>query len=318
MTHVVTGCAGFIGSHLAESLLEDGAPVLGIDCFNDNYPRARKLENLRRLTDWDAFEFVPVDLAGGDLDDLLADAEVVYHLAAEPGVRTSWGARYERYLRNNLLATQQLLEVLGRRPSLRMVFASSSSVYGDARERPTREDAPLRPRSPYGQTKAAMEHLCELYRMNLGVDVVGLRYFTVFGPRQRPDMAFTRLCRAVLDGSPFTMFGDGSQSRDFTYVADAVAVTRAAARAPLESQRLFNVGGGTPATLREAIGLVERFAGRPLNLVEAPSERGDVRDTAADTALARAQLGFAPRISLEEGLRAQFEWAAGALPEPAA
>ena len=198
---LVTGCAGFIGSHLAESLLTDGARVVGVDSFNDNYGRREKLRNIRHLTAWEEFEFTPIDLARGSLEDVVSECDLIFHLAAEPGVRTSWGTRYEQYLRNNVLATQHLLEALRLNPAARFVFASSSSVYGNSELRPTPESAVLRPRSPYGQTKAAMEYLCDLYRENFGLDTVGLRYFTVFGPRQRPDMAFHRICRAAIDGS---------------------------------------------------------------------------------------------------------------------
>jgi nucleoside-diphosphate-sugar epimerase len=307
---LVTGCAGFIGSHLAESLLTDGADVIGIDCFNDNYGRREKLLNLRHLTSWDGFEFTPIDLARGALEDVVGECDLVLHLAAEPGVRTSWGTRYEQYLRNNVLATQHLLEALRATPETRFVYASSSSVYGDCEQRPTPETATLRPRSPYGQTKAAMEHLCNLYRMSFGLDTVGLRYFTVFGPRQRPDMAFHRICLAALGGDEFTVFGDGRQTRDFTYVADVVAATRAAALAAVGEQRLFNIGGGTPASLREAIDIISAAAPRPVRVRYEEPERGDVRDTAADTTLARDLLGFAPTVSLADGLAAELEWLA--------
>jgi nucleoside-diphosphate-sugar epimerase len=306
MRALVTGCAGFIGSHLAESLLRDGESVLGVDCFNNNYGRDEKLHNLRQLRSWEAFDFVPVDLAQGDLDDLVRGSDVVFHLAAEPGVRASW-SRYEQYLRNNLLASQHLLESVRREDCGRLVYASSSSVYGDAEVRPTVESTPLRPRSPYGQTKAAMEQVCEVYRDTYGLDVVGLRYFTVYGPRQRPDMAFHRLCRAALDGDEFVMFGDGEQSRDFTYVDDVVAVTRVAATAPLWAHRVFNVGGGSPATLNEVVALLEDLSGRSLRVRRSDPEHGDVRDTAADTSLAREVLGFAPAVGLEKGLRAQLD-----------
>lgn len=307
---LVTGCAGFIGSHLAESLLTDHAEVIGIDCFNDNYGRRDKLRNLRHLTNWDEFEFTPIDLARGALEDVVCECDLVLHLAAEPGVRTSWGNRYEQYLRNNVLATQHLLEALRATPETRFVYASSSSVYGDCDELPTRETATLRPRSPYGQTKAAMEHLCNLYRMNFGLDTVGLRYFTVFGPRQRPDMAFHRICLAALSGHEFTVFGDGRQTRDFTYVSDVVAATRAAALADVGEQRLFNVGGGTPASLREAIDVISTAASRTVRVRYEQPERGDVRDTAADTTLARNLLGFAPAVSLANGLASELEWLA--------
>src|SRR5947209_2602464 len=307
---VVTGCAGFIGSHLAESLLSDRQQVVGIDCFNDNYGRAQKLHNLRHLTEWDEFEFVPVDLARGDLLELVAGSDVVYHLAAEPGVRSSWGERYEQYLRNNVLATQHLLEALRRSPDTRLVYASSSSVYGDTEIRPTPESERLQPRSPYGQTKAAMESLCDLYQHNFAVHLFGLRYFTVYGPRQRPDMAFHRFCRAALEQRPIDVFGDGRQTRDFSYIGDVVAATRAAAEATLGQARVFNIGAGSPATLREAIDLIGELAGSRLQVRYGASERGDVRDTAADTRLAREWLRFAPRAALAEGLEAEFGWVA--------
>ena len=197
MRALVTGCAGFIGSHLAESLLDDGHAVLGIDCFNDNYVRAPKLANLSRARDFDTFEFVPIDLARGDLQDVVAECDTIFHLAAEPGVRSSWGDRFDLYVRNNVLATQRLLEAAVAEPERRFVYASSSSVYGNAARFPTPEEATPAPFSPYGVTKLAGEHLCNLYRANHGVDTVALRYFTVYGPRQRPDMALNRFCRAA-------------------------------------------------------------------------------------------------------------------------
>lgn len=310
---LVTGCAGFIGSHLAESLLNDRAEVVGIDCFNDNYGRREKLRNLRHLTSWEGFEFTPIDLARGALEEVVTDCDLIFHLAAEPGVRTSWGSRYEQYLRNNVLATQHLLEALRPAPETRFVYASSSSVYGDSDVRPTPETAMLAPRSPYGQTKAAMEYLCNLYRMNFGLDTVGLRYFTVFGPRQRPDMAFHRVCLAALEGTEFVVFGDGRQTRDFSYVGDVVAATRAAADASVGEQRLFNIGGGAPASLRDAIEIISSAASKPVRVRYEESERGDVRDTAADTTLAREMLSFAPAVSLPDGLAAEFEWLAARL-----
>lgn len=305
---LVTGCAGFIGSHLAESLLDDGFGVVGIDCFNDNYGRPEKLRNLRHLMSWDHFKFTPIDLARGALEDVVRDCDLIFHLAAEPGVRTSWGSRYEQYLRNNVLATQHLLEALRQTPDTRFVYASSSSVYGDSEVLPTPESAALRPRSPYGQTKAAMEYLCGLYRMNFGLDTVGLRYFTVFGPRQRPDMAFHRICRAAIEQSEFLVFGDGRQTRDFSYVGDIVAATRAAGHAELDDARVFNIGGGAPASLRDAIEIISGLAEQPLPIRYEEAEHGDVRDTAADTTLAGSLLGFAPTTTLAEGLEAEFAW----------
>lgn len=308
MKALVTGCAGFIGSQLTETLLERGDEVVGIDCFNDNYGRAQKLRNLRHFMDWDRFEFVPVDLARGDLGELTADSDAIFHLAAEPGVRSSWGSRYLQYVQNNVIATQHLLDAVKERSDVRFVYASSSSVYGDAEQRPTTEDAPTRPRSPYGQTKLSAEHLCHLYRYNYGLDTASLRYFTVFGPRQRPDMAFHIFCRAALEGEPLTVFGDGRQTRDFTFVSDVVAATIAAAEAPLDDLRVFNVGGGTPTSIRAVLELIGELAGKQLEVDYLDQELGDVKDTAADTSRAREILGFAPATRLEDGLAAEFDW----------
>ena len=306
---LVTGCAGFIGSHLTESLLRDGVEVVGVDCFNDNYGRPAKIRNLERARDWDAFDFVPIDLARGELADLVADVDTVFHLAAEPGVRASWGARFETYLRNNLLATQHLLEACKGWHGNRLVYASSSSIYGQAETFPTYESTTPRPFSPYGVTKLAAEQLCFSFCDNYGVDVVALRYFSVFGPRQRPDMAFSRLCEAALEDGEITIFGDGLQTRDFTFVGDVVAATRSAATAPGAVGNAYNVGGGTRVSLRYVIDLLAEIADRPIRTVPAPPQRGDVRDTAAATELAERDLGFRPEVAVEDGLRRQWEWA---------
>ena len=305
----MTGCAGFIGSHLTESLLRDGVEVVGVDCFNDNYGRPAKIRNLERAREWDAFDFVPIDLARGELSDLVADVDTVFHLAAEPGVRASWGTRFETYLRNNLLATQHLLEACKEWPGNRLVYASSSSIYGQAEAFPTHETATPRPFSPYGVTKLAAEQLAFSFCDNFGVDVVALRYFSVYGPRQRPDMAFRRLCDSALDNTETTIFGDGLQTRDFTFVEDIVAATRSAATAKDAVGRAYNVGGGTRVSLRSVIDLLEEIAELPIPTVHAPNERGDVRDTAAATDLAQRDLGFHPSVTVEEGLRRQWEWA---------
>lgn len=310
MRALVTGCAGFVGSHLTTALLDQRHAVVGIDCFNDNYGRAQKLRNLRDAGDWDAFEFVPIDLARGELAELTADSDVIYHLAAEPGVRSSWGTRYLNYVQNNIIATQHLLEAVKDRDDVRIVYSSSSSVYGNAELRPTPEEAPTRPLSPYGQTKLSAEHLCSLYRASFGIDVVVLRYFTVFGPRQRPDMAFHIFCRAALDGGPINVFGDGRQSRDFTFVGDVVAATCAAGTSRLGQDRVFNVGGGAPASIREVLDMIGRISGRRLDAHYLEREHGDVRDTEANTQRLRDQLGFSPSTTLEQGIQAEFEWLA--------
>jgi UDP-glucuronate 4-epimerase len=309
MRALVTGCAGFVGSHLTEALLSDGVEVMGVDCFNDNYSRPVKLRNLEHhAKDWDQFEFVPVDLSVGELEDLVSECDVVFHLAAEPGVRASWGSRFERYVRNNIVATQHVLDALRASPGKRLVYASSSSIYGDAECFPTSEDVLPRPRSPYGATKLSAEHLCGLYTANYGVHTVILRYFTVYGPRQRPDMAFHRFCAAALRGETVTVFGDGLQTRDFTYVDDIVAATIAAGHADVPAGSVYNLGGGSQTSVREALELISELSGRTLDVAYTAEERGDVRDTSADTSRARSALGFAPRVSVREGLAAELDW----------
>jgi UDP-glucuronate 4-epimerase len=308
MKALVTGCAGFIGSHLSESLLDDGHEVTGVDVFLDNYARPVKLRNLARARDYDRFSFLPFDLNAVELEALVADCDVVFHLAAEPGVRSSWGERFESYERNNVLATQRVLEAARRWPETRIVYASSSSVYGDAERLPTHEQILPRPFSPYGVSKLAAEHLCVLYHGNYGLRTTSLRYFSVYGPRQRPDMAFNRFCRAALRGESLTVFGDGEQTRDFTYVGDVVAATRAAAVSAAAPGCVYNVGGGSRVSVNEALALIAGFSGRPLDVVYASPVRGDVRDTGAETSRARRDLGFCPATSVETGLEAEFDW----------
>ncbi len=310
MQALVTGCAGFIGSHLTESLLDDGHPVLGIDCFNDNYGRRDKLRNLEQARSWDSFEFVPIDLARGDLRDLVVGCDVVFHLAAEPGVRASWGGRFETFVRNNVLATQHLLDAVSGSPGTRLVYASSSSVYGEAETLPTSEDVVPKPHSPYGVTKLAGEHICSLYHANYGVPVVSLRYFSVYGPRQRPDMAFSRFSRSLIEGAPIEVFGDGRQTRDFTYVTDVVSATRAAAQAEGAAGGVYNIGGGSRISVLEALELLQSCAGKTAEVRYGEPQAGDVRDTGADNTAAQRDLGFEPTTAVADGLAAQFEWMA--------
>jgi UDP-glucuronate 4-epimerase len=310
MKVLVTGCAGFIGSHLTESLLADDVEVVGVDCFNDNYGRAQKLRNLDHFLRIEGFEFTPIDLARGDLVELVAECDVIYHLAAEPGVRTSWGSRFELYLRNNMLATQHLLEATAQNPVKRFVYASSSSIYGETNGAPTTEDTRPAPISPYGVTKLGGEHLCDAYRLNAEMDTVTLRFFSVFGPRQRPDMAFNQFCRSALAGEPITIFGDGRQTRDFTYVDDVVRCTRAAATNSDAVGRTYNVGGGLRVSVLDAISTIEKIVGRTLDIQHRPRKLGDVRATAADTTRMESELGIRPTTTLESGLRAELEWMA--------
>ncbi len=308
MRALITGCAGFIGSHLTESVLEDGHSVVGVDCFNDNNGRRDKLRNLELAQDWDAFDFVPIDLARGDLLELVEECDVVFHLAAEPGVRGSWGQRFEQYLRNNVLATQHLLEAAKSTPARRFVYASSSSIYGQAEVFPTPEDVVPQPLSPYGVTKLNAEHLCTLYHANHGVSAVMLRLFSVYGPRQRPDMAFNRFCRAILESTPIALYGDGRQTRDFTYVGDVVTALRRAAEVPGVEGQVFNIGGGSRVDLRQAVSVLESLAERRLEVDAQTAQLGEVRDTCADTARARAELSFSPATDLDRGLAEELEW----------
>ena len=310
MKAVVTGAAGFIGSHLTESLLADGRDVVGVDAFVDYYPRAVKDRNLAAARGHRAFSLVEGSLQDLDLARVLDGATEVFHLAAQAGVRASWGQDFSVYTDNNVLATQRLLEaaVAARVPCL--VYASSSSVYGDAASLPLREEAACRPVSPYGVTKLAAEHLANLYHSNLGVPVVSLRYFTVYGPRQRPDMAFHRFLKAARDGSGIRLYGDGSQTRDFTYVDDIVAATRAAAGSGRPGG-VYNVGGGERVTLADVIARIERVTGRRLEVTREGAQKGDMRDTFADTSAAGRDLGFRSTVALDEGLAREWEWIRG-------
>ena len=304
---LVTGAAGFIGSHLAERLVAAGATVTGVDCFTDYYPREVKERNLARLRGSAAFTLVESVLADADLSTLLDGVTHVFHLAAQAGVRKSWGRDFRVYTVNNVEATQILLEACVGKPIERFVYASSSSVYGDAVTLPMREDARPQPVSPYGVTKLAAEQLCYLYHVSHGVPAVSLRYFTVYGPRQRPDMGFARFLRAVTRGDTVRQFGDGRQTRDFTFVADAVAATVTAATHG-KPGRVYNIGGGSRVELLDVFELIRRVTGRPVRVERTEAQRGDMRNTDADTTRGRADLAFAPTTTLEEGLRAQYEW----------
>ena len=307
MNALVTGVAGFIGSNLAGELLDHGATVTGIDCFTDYYPRPMKESNLASLINRPGFRFVETAIADANLTRLLDGVTHVFHLAAQAGVRKSWGRDFHVYTVNNVEATQILLEACAGRSLERLVYASSSSVYGDEASMPMREDALPKPVSPYGVTKLAAEQLCYLYFVNYGVPTVSLRYFTVYGPRQRPDMAFHRFLKAALAADPITLYGDGEQTRDFTFVADAVTATRVAGERGVPG-RVYNIGGGSRVSVNHVLELVERTAGRALNVRREAAQKGDMRDTYADTSLARADLGFRPVHTLEDGIRAEYEW----------
>jgi nucleoside-diphosphate-sugar epimerase len=311
MRCVVTGSAGFIGSHLAESLVRDGHEVVGIDCFTDYYAREIKERNLASLRDDRRFRLVEGQLQDLDLAPLLDGADQVFHLAAQAGVRASWGREFAHYTEHNVLATQRLLEAALAARTPRFVYASSSSVYGDAPSLPLREDAECRPLSPYGVTKLAAEHLARLYQRNHGLATVSLRFFTVYGPRQRPDMAFHRFLAAARDGRALTVYGDGLQTRDFTFVDDIVSATRAAALSG-QPGSVYNVGGGVRVALRDVLGLIEQMTARRLRIDRDDAQKGDMRDTFADTSAAARDLGFHSTVPLAEGLTREWAWLQGA------
>jgi nucleoside-diphosphate-sugar epimerase len=301
MKVLVTGAAGFIGSHLCEWLLAQGDDVQGLDAMTDFYDPWRKEQNIRALLDWDRFSLSRDDLLEAPLDRMLDGVDVVYHLAGQPGVRPSWGEEFGVYLTRNVLATQRLLEAARQASLWKFVYASSSSVYGNAETLPTVETLRPQPVSPYGVTKLAAEHLCELYRENFGVPTASLRFFTVFGPRQRPDMAFSRLVTAALRGERFPLYGDGEQTRDFTYVSDIVHALRQAALSPWCG--VANLGGGSRVSMNEVVDVVSSLA-RAVQLERLPTAKGDVRHTAADTTTARLAFGYRPTTSVAEGLAA--------------
>jgi UDP-glucuronate 4-epimerase len=287
-----------------DALLAQGHRVRGVDSFSDYYARELKERNLEQALRSPDFDLVEADVATADLGPLLDGIEGVFHLAAQPGVRGSWGDAFAVYLHDNVLATQALLEHLARR-DIRLVFASSSSIYGNTPHSPTSEQAPPAPISPYGVTKLTCEHLVQAYEP-LGLRCVTLRYFTVFGPRQRPDMALSRLLSKAVQGDVFTLYGTGEQSRDFTYVSDAVSATILAMQAPAGAT--YNVGGGNAATLAEVVKMVEEATGTALRVEYRPAASGDVDRTAADTRRLREELGWRPAVRLPEGLRNQLAW----------
>lgn len=323
---VVTGCAGFIGSHLTDRLLADGHAVVGIDSFEDYYPRAIKEANLVGARANPAFTLHEANIldltaeaapggpdgggaSGSALVALLRGCACVYHLAAQAGVRASWGSSFEVYTRNNVLATQQLLEACVAAEAPKVIYASSSSVYGDQDELPLREDMAPRPRSPYGVTKLAGEHLCGLYHANHGLDAVSLRFFTVYGPRQRPDMAFHKFIKAMLEGREIVMYGDGTQTRDFTYVDDIVEGLVLTQKAPAGA--VMNLGSGNRVSLAGAIATLAEVMGVEPKLVRRGAEAGDVRDTWADVRRAAELISYAPTTRLRTGLAQECAWLAG-------
>ena len=303
MKTLVTGCAGFIGSHLVDTLLEHRYEVIGLDCFTDYYSREIKEANLSNALKNNNFKLIEADIL--ELAKF-PDVDYVFHLAAQAGVRASWGKSFEIYTKNNVQATQKLLEFYKDRAIKKFVYASSSSVYGDA-ELPMREDSLLMPVSPYGVTKLAGENLCYLYWKNYRVPTVSLRYFTVYGLRQRPDMAIHKFVKAVFRGDEISVFGDGTQTRDFTYVDDAVEANILGAKSNLAGE-VFNVGGGSRISVIELIGEIERIIGKKAQILYVEKQKGDVRDTWADVSKAKAKMNWSPRVDINKGLKRFVDW----------
>lgn len=305
---VVTGVAGFIGSNLADALLNRGDRVIGIDHFNDYYDPLLKHKNIAHLINHPSFQLIEADIQQLDWSVVLSGADVVYHQAAQAGVRASWGSGFRTYTERNVNATQALLEAAKEAKLKRLVFASSSSVYGDAETLPTHEAICPQPVSPYGITKLAAERLCLLYYRNFGVPITVLRYFTVYGPRQRPDMAFHKFFKAVLEEQSIAVYGDGQQTRDFTFVSDAVAANLAAAAVEDAIGEVFNIGGGSRVALTEILATIETIVGQPLRRDILNAAMGDARHTAADVSKARRVLGYQPQVTLREGLAKEWAW----------
>jgi nucleoside-diphosphate-sugar epimerase len=307
---IITGVAGFIGSNLAETLLKRGETIVGIDEINDYYDPKLKRNNLASLQEYPNFKLIEASIESLDWRSLLTETEVVYHQAAQAGVRASWGQSFHYYTERNINATQIILEAAKDTKSLkRLVFASTSSIYGDAETLPTPESICPQPVSPYGITKLAAERLCELYYQNFQLPVTMLRYFSVYGPRQRPDMAFHKFFKAAIEKTAIPIYGDGQQTRDFTFVGDIIAANLAAATVPEAIGEIFNIGGGSRVVLADVLGKIDAIVGFPIQKNYLETARGDARHTGADVSKAKRILGYNPQVSLVEGLTREWEWA---------
>ncbi len=307
MRCLVTGCAGFIGSHLCERLIKEGFEVIGVDCLSDYYPAWIKLKNLENLKKEKKFKFLKNKVEELGLEKIQGNIDYVFHLAAQPGVRKSWGENFSIYTEANILATQKLLEMVKNLSLKKFVFASSSSVYGISPELPMKESSPLFPVSPYGVTKLAGEKLCFLYYKNFSLPIVSLRYFTVYGPRQRPDMAFHKFMRAILSNEQIVIYGDGNQTRDFTYIEDVIEATLQASLKGKNGE-IYNIGGGNRIKLIDAIQLLEKITKKKIKFKKIEIQKGEMLHTFASIEKAKKDLNYFPKIRLEEGLRKQWDW----------
>lgn len=307
MTCLVTGVAGFIGSHLSRRLIQEGFSLVGIDSFTDYYSKELKVMNLTPLLKRDGFKFIPEDITDLDAERVLQGIDVIFHLAAQAGVRASWGKNFSVYTKNNIQATQKLLEAAKNSSIKKFVFASSSSVYGSCPELPMRETSPLLPISPYGVSKLAAELLCSLYYKNHEIPTISLRYFTVYGPGQRPDMAFHKFFRSIIENKPITIFGDGSQTRDFTYIDDVVEATFTA-MTDGKIGEIYNVGGGNQRTLKDILPALGEITGKKVQIRWEEEQKGDVLHTHASIEKAMHEINYSPKVQLEDGLKEEWTW----------
>jgi nucleoside-diphosphate-sugar epimerase len=308
MKAIVTGAAGFIGSSLSERLLNLGFDVVGIDCLSDYYPRTIKEKNLQTLKTNKKFVLLRKDLLKMDLKAALSGADYVFHEAAQPGVRASWGNSFSVYIDANIAATQKLLEALKEIKIRKLIYASSSSVYGDAESYPTKEELAPKPVSPYGVTKLAAEHLCYLYAKNYGIPAVSLRYFSVYGPRQRPDMGFNKFIRSILKDEEIVVYGNGEQTRDFTYISDIVDANISAMKSDCPPGEVFNIGGGSTISVNDTINILGSIHNKKIKVKHIETQKGDVTHTSADISKAKKLLGYAPKIAITQGLKEEYEW----------
>jgi len=308
---LVTGACGFIGSNLCQSLLEDGHNVTGVDAFTDNYLLSQKRKNQSNLQKFGSFNLIDGDLLGINIDQMIEGIDVIFHLAGQPSVQNSWGENFQTYTDRNIVLTQRLLRAAKKVDTLRFVNSSSSSIYGKVTSVPTNEADEKRPVSPYGVTKLAAENLVSLYGSEFGMRTVSLRYFTVFGPAQRPDMAFNKLIRAGSSGERFQMHGDGSQQRDFTFVKDVVEANKLAALTDVSPGSVFNIGGGSPVSMNEAISMLEEIMGQKISLELTPFGPGNPMNTSSDCSAANSILGWKPETDIYSGLESQVKWQLG-------